>query len=263
MFIRHNRQVQLFFTALMFFTRIPCPTWVDHSEELLNHSARYFPLVGVLVGLIAAATFWLLQLLFTAPVALLLSMAASIWVTGAFHEDGFADFCDGFGGGWTKEQVLTIMKDSRLGTYGAVGIGLLLALKFYALLVLPTAIVPWALVGGHAVSRLFSVSLLYTHEYVREDMLSKAKPLAVQMSATELAIAAVTGLAPLLLLWLTGGWGWRIGASLLALLVARQLLARQFVQRLGGYTGDCLGATQQLTEVLFYLLLGIYTHAPH
>ncbi|MCB0138832.1 MAG: adenosylcobinamide-GDP ribazoletransferase [Caldilineaceae bacterium] len=250
-------QIRLFFTALMFFTRIPCPTWVGHSEELLNHSARYFPLVGVLVGAIAAGAFWTAHLLFATPIALLLSMAASIWATGAFHEDGFADFCDGFGGGWTQEQVLTIMKDSRIGTYGAVGIGLLLALKFTTLAALPSAYVPWILIAGHSVSRLASVSLLYTHEYVREDMLSKAKPLAVGMSSTELFIAAISGLTPLLLLWPLNAWGWRILAALLAVFVTRQLLARQFVRRLGGYTGDCLGAVQQVTEVVFYLLLGI------
>ncbi|MEZ4712276.1 MAG: adenosylcobinamide-GDP ribazoletransferase [Caldilineaceae bacterium] len=251
------RQIRLFFTALMFFTRIPCPAWVGHSAELLNHAARYFPLVGVLVGMIAAAVFGAAHLFFTEPIALLLSMAASIWITGAFHEDGFADFCDGFGGGWSQEQVLTIMKDSRIGTYGAVGIGMLLALKFYTLAALPAALIPWVLVAGHSLSRLASVSLVYTHEYVREDMLSKAKPLAVRMSSTELLIAAATGLAPLLPLLLMGGWGWRVMAALLAVMGARQVLARQFVKRLGGYTGDCLGAAQQVTEVAFYLLLGV------
>ena len=121
-------EIRLFFTALMFFTRLPCPAWVGYSESYLNHSARYFPLVGVIVGGIGGLTFWLAQLIWPPSIAVLLSMLATIAVTGAFHEDGLADSCDGFGGGWGKEQVLAIMKDSRLGTFGAIGLGLILAL---------------------------------------------------------------------------------------------------------------------------------------
>jgi len=127
------QHIRIFFTALMFFTRIPCPSWVDHSEEYLNKSSQYFPLVGGIVGAIGLAVLlgalWVLPV----PLAVLLSMVATVLATGAFHEDGFADMCDGFGGGWTKEKILDIMQDSRLGTFGAVGLGLLMAVKFLCL----------------------------------------------------------------------------------------------------------------------------------
>lgn len=243
-------QLQLFFTAYMFFTRLPAPRWVGYSPEMLQKSARYFPLVGVLVGAIGAGIYLAAHMFFTQSIALLLSMAATVWVTGAFHEDGFADVCDGFGGGWTRDQVLTIMKDSRLGTFGAVGIGLLMALKFFALLEIDAALVPLALIGGHSASRVLSVTFLYTHSYVQRDELSKAKPLANSLSTGELLIASVTGLAPLLL------GDVRFVAALLPMWIARWLLGRRFVRVLGGYTGDCLGATQQVTEVIFYLVIG-------
>lgn len=249
--LQQNYQLQLFFTALMFFTRIPCPTWVPYSEDRLNQAARYFPWVGLVVGGVGAAVFWGAYLIFPLPIALLLSMATTIYVTGAFHEDGFADLCDGFGGGWGKEQVLTIMKDSRLGTYGAVGLVFILALKWMALAEIVPQQIPWLLVIGHTLSRFVSATFLYTHDYVQADRQSKAKPLAVRMTGGELRIAAVGGLLP----WLLGviliePW-W--GLAIVPVLTARWWLGRLFVRRLGGYTGDCLGAAQQVTEVVLYL----------
>lgn len=129
-----RREIELFFNALRFFTRMPVPRWVGHSTDLLNHSARYFPLVGWLVGLVGAAGFLIVGLALPVSLAIVLSMAATIRFTGAFHEDGFGDVCDGFGGGWDRAQVLSIMKDSRIGAYGAIGLVLMLIAKFLALL---------------------------------------------------------------------------------------------------------------------------------
>ncbi|HEY85243.1 MAG TPA: adenosylcobinamide-GDP ribazoletransferase [Chloroflexi bacterium] len=244
-------QLHLFFTALTFFTRLPAPKWVNYSEDYLNPSVRYFSLVGVLVGGIGAIVFWLANLLWPTAVAILLSMIATILTTGAFHEDGFADSCDGFGGGWGKMQVLNIMKDSRIGAYGAVGIGFMLALKFFALNAIDPQILPWLLIAGHSLSRFASTTLIYTCQYVREDALSKAKPLARKMSAGELLAAALFALMPLLLLT------WRYWLLLIPVAIAIWLLGRYFVRRIGGYTGDCLGAAQQVTEVIFYLFASI------
>jgi adenosylcobinamide-GDP ribazoletransferase len=131
------QQVRLFFIALQFFTRLPIPSWVGFEAAWLHHASRYFPLVGAVVAAIAAGVYALAALVLPAPVAVLLSTAAGIYATGAFHEDGFADMCDGFGGGQTRERVLEIMKDSRIGAYGAIGIILLLAVKCAALSALP------------------------------------------------------------------------------------------------------------------------------
>jgi adenosylcobinamide-GDP ribazoletransferase len=246
-----SEEVHLFFTTLMFFTRIPAPAWVDHSEVQLSRAARYFPLVGLVVGSIGAAVFWLAHLVWPLPIAVLLSMVATVVVTGAFHEDGLADSCDAFGGGWTKEQVLVIMKDSRIGTFGAVGLILALGLKFTTLLNVRVDLLPLIIVAGHSVSRFAAITFLYTQAYVRHDDGSKSKPVAQQMSPLELTIAGVTGIAPLFLL----------GPYFILLLIPvfglRWLLGHYFLKRLGGYTGDSLGAVQQTTEILFYLFAAI------
>ncbi|MDP2795538.1 MAG: adenosylcobinamide-GDP ribazoletransferase [Sulfurisoma sp.] len=254
-----KREVEYFFAALRFFTRLPVPRWVGHSSEQLNHAARYFPLVGVIVGVIGAAVTLAALRLWPAPLAVLAGMAATLLATGAFHEDGLADSIDGFGGGWTKEQVLLIMKDSRIGSYGAIGIGLVLLAKFEALSLLAVSPVPQGfpsvtptflamLIAGHSVSRFASTTLIHALDYARDDDSSKSKPLATRMGKGELALAAVFGLAPCLLLPAANA-----AVALALTAVVTVLAARYFVKRIGGYTGDCLGATQQLAELAFYL----------
>jgi adenosylcobinamide-GDP ribazoletransferase len=245
-----KREIKIFFTALMFFTRIPCPKWVDHSPEYLNKSSKYFPVVGIIVGSISALVYWLFQLIFPADIALIFSMIASILTTGAFHEDGFADVCDGFGGGWTKEKILLIMKDSRLGTFGVVGIGLVLLLKWSSLKYFPVNTLVIILISGHAISRLNAVSLIYTDQYARDDDTSKSKPLATKMSTGELIFAVIFGLAPLALFA-----NINVLLALLPLLLLRWYFSGYFKKWIGGYTGDCLGALQQISEVVFYLSL--------
>lgn len=246
-----KREITLFFTAIMFFTRLPVPKNLPFSQNYLNRAARYFPLVGAVVGGIGAAIFWLANLIFSPAIALLLSMAATIVTTGSFHEDGFADVCDGFGGGYTKARVLEIMKDSRLGTFGTVGLVLMLSLKFAALLQLNPAVVPWTLIAGHSISRLAATVLIVALKYVRDDLTAKAKPLAVKLSAGEMVLATFFGLVPLVLL------GWVALWTLVPVALITALAAAYFVRRIGGYTGDCLGATQQLAEVVFYLTLAV------
>lgn len=244
--IRAN--IEYFFAALRFFTRLPVPGWVGHSPEQLNHAARYFSLVGILIGAIGAAVTWLAGLLWPPQLAILAGMIATILATGAFHEDGLADSIDGFGGGWSREQVLLIMKDSRIGSYGAIGIALALLVKFSVLGAMPVPTVLLALVAGHAASRFFSTTLIFALDYAREDDTSKSKPLATRLGKGELALAAIFGLAPCLLLPVP-----QVVVALALATLVTLLAARYFVHRIGGYTGDALGATQQLTELTFYL----------
>jgi adenosylcobinamide-GDP ribazoletransferase len=247
-----KRELEYFFAALRFFTRLPVPRWVGHTQDQLDHAARYFPLIGILIGAIGAGVTELAALALPIGVAVLLGMAATILATGAFHEDGFADSCDGFGGGWDKAQVLAIMKDSRVGSYATLGVGLMLLTKWNALTELDAGFGPpflaIALVAGHAVSRLASTLLIYFLAYVRDDDSSKSKPLAQRMAGSELAIAAMIGLAPCLLLPPLDAL-----VALAAVALTTLLAARYFVRRIGGYTGDCLGATQQVCELAFYL----------
>lgn len=242
--------MNVFLTALMFFTRIPVPASLPYSKELLNKALRFFPLVGGIVGAIGAGSLWLGLLIFPFPLALLLSMLVTIFVTGAFHEDGFADFCDGYGGGTTKEKVLEIMKDSRLGTYGTIGLTAMLGTKFMALGYLTLPHIFLVLVAAHVFSRFVPVLLVYTTPYIREDALSKAKPIGNQTTKTSVAIALITALIPLLFF----DWPSMVG-MLVASAVVLWLFRAYIMKRTGGYSGDVLGALQQLVEVAFYLVV--------
>jgi adenosylcobinamide-GDP ribazoletransferase len=248
-----RRELAYFFGAIRFFTRLPVPGWVGHSAEALNHSARYFPAVGLLIGglgglvYLAAAAFW------PAPIAVLLAMAATIYATGAFHEDGLSDTVDGLGGGWEKQRILDIMKDSRVGSYGAVATVLALLGKFTLLAALDPALLPLALLAGHAVSRFCATLLLAGMDYARDDQLSKAKLLANRLSGGALLVALAFVLAALV--WLP--WPQAVAGCALAAL-ATLWLAGKFKRWLGGYTGDCLGAVQQVSEIAFYL--GLLAH---
>ena len=128
-----THELRLFLIALQFLTRVPVPAWVGWREDWMNQSARHFPLVGAFVGAFGAAVFWGAAHLWSATMAVLMSMVATVWLTGAFHEDGLADTCDGLGGAVSRQRALEIMKDSRLGTYGTVGLLAVLALKAVAL----------------------------------------------------------------------------------------------------------------------------------
>jgi adenosylcobinamide-GDP ribazoletransferase len=251
-----RRELEYFFGAVRFFTRLPVPAWVGHSSEALNRSARYFPAVGLLIGGIGALVYFAAVYFWPQPVAVLLSMAATIYATGAFHEDGLADTVDGLGGGWNKLHILEIMKDSRVGSYGVVAMVLALLGKFTLLAALDGALIPFALLAGHALSRFCSTVLLASMDYVREDLLSKARPLATRLSTGEMLVAAFFVLAALALLPPEKAI---VGCLLAAL--ATVWLAAKFERWLGGYTGDCLGATQQVSEIAFYL--GLLAHWPN
>jgi adenosylcobinamide-GDP ribazoletransferase len=238
-------ELEYFFGAIRFFTRLPVPAWVGHSGEALQRSTRYFPAVGLIVGGIAALVFALTTFFWPKTLAVVAAMAVTLYVTGAFHEDGWSDMVDGFGGGWEKTQVLAIMKDSRIGSFGAVALVMMLLTKFFALVEIEQLLVPVALIAGHTFSRFCATLVLRALDYVRDE--GKSKPLSTHIGPGELGFAALTAILPLLLL--------PPRQTLFAVafaLFATLWLARMFKRRIGGYTGDCLGATQQLAEVAFY-----------
>jgi adenosylcobinamide-GDP ribazoletransferase len=259
-----SRELQIFLTALLFFTRIPCSRWVKEPQEYLRDTSRYFPLVGWVVGGVAAVVFWGAHYIWPSAIAVVLSIIASVLLTGALHEDGFIDVCDGFGSGWNKDRILEIMKDSRIGAFGVLGICLLIALKLAALVSLPAQVVPVAFFAGHSLSRFASISLLCTHEYVRHDASSKAKPAVRKMSVAELFFVAVVGIAPLGMslsfIQLPGQKNTVlvILACLVVVWLVRWGIGRYFFHKIDGYTGDCLGAVQQVTETVFYLTLSAF-----
>ena len=250
------RELRLLLTAVQFFTRLPVPAWVGHSAQQLEQAARYLPLVGILVGALSACALWLSAQVLPLTLAVGLSIVAGILITGAFHEDGLSDFADGFGGGHTKEKILAIMKDSRVGAYGVIAIALVLLLKYQALLELCRLHTPRyaiaAIIAAHAVSRLMAASIMLTQRYVRDDDSARARP-AAQLSPTSFIIALTISAVALYYLFIAGGNLVPFISAICAALLMRIYLAWRLQKRLGGYTGDCLGAVQQLSELAFYL----------
>lgn len=257
--VRRPREVTLFLVATQFLTRLPVPHLLDFESTWLSRSARYFPLVGALVGILNVGVWWVCRHWFSPSIAIGLMLAASLLTTGAFHEDGFADACDGFGGGSTPERILAIMKDSRVGAYGAMGISLLLGLKWVTLLGLPDAVFPWAVIAAHVSSRWWAIGLIWRLQYVRADSGSKSKPLAQSLSGLEwLASGMISAIALVVvtLVMRARGTDLHLDVSLAATLVSgltAYLGGVYFQRRIGGYTGDCLGAVQQVAELVFLL----------
>ncbi len=273
--------VREYLLAVQFFTRIPIvgrlADWVGYSPELLRASAGHFPGVGILVGVMAALVYGLIQALlpdtpFTPLVAAVLSTAATVLLTGGFHEDGLADVADGLGGSQDRERALEIMKDSRVGAFGAMALMLALLGKTALLAMLGSVDVSpaelgddasfssWyigaALLTGHVVSRGLPLLLIWLLPHVGNTASSKSKPLADQISQGSLLVAFIWSFVVLALAGLALDTISLIVAcsfSLLALLWMGAL----FKRRLQGFTGDCLGATQQVCEIAFYLGLAI------
>ena len=256
-FIKHEWILLL--VAVQFLTRLSVPPFKHYDPQWLHQSSRHFPAVGLLVGLLCAGVFWLGSLLFTPLVAAVLSTAFGIKLTGAFHEDGLADSCDGLGGGLTRERTLTIMKDSRLGTYGVLGLVSALLLKISLLASMPIPMAVIALIIGHTASRLLCISLLSLLPYGGEIEHAKAKPMAQQLTPIQglyssgwliLAIILVALIFPNTMQQI-GLAQWLL-AMILAL-IATDYMRRLLRRRLDGYTGDGLGATQQLSEIAIYI----------
>lgn len=247
-----KKEITYFLTALMFFTRIPIPFKISYSNEIMNQSQKYYAAIGLLVGAFNAFIYGICQFIFPIDIAIILTMITSILLTGAFHEDGFTDVCDSFGGGYGKEKILTIMKDSRIGAYGVIGVVLLLLLKFTSLVHLAENnfwLMIFTLVTAHSVSRFFSGMMIYTHEYVTDIDKSKSKPMANKaLPIKNLIISFIFCLTPFVIFG-----KWKFLLILPFCYLGNVYLGWYFKKYIGGYTGDCLGTVQQVTEVLFYL----------
>ena len=256
-FIKHEWRLLL--VAVQFLTRLPVPQFANYNPQWLHQSSRHFPGVGLLVGLLCAGVFWLGSILFTPLVAAVISTAFGIKLTGAFHEDGLADSCDGLGGGLTRERTLEIMKDSRLGTYGVLGLVSALLIKISLLASMPLSVAIVALIIGHTASRLLCISLLALLPYGGEIEHAKAKPMAQQLTPFQGLLSSgwllLAGVLVVLLFPNTmqqiGIWQWLL--VLLLGIVATDYMRRLLHRRLEGYTGDGLGATQQLSEIAIYI----------
>jgi adenosylcobinamide-GDP ribazoletransferase len=236
--------LKLFFLALSFYSRLPHPDSLDYRQ--LPQAAVYLPLVGWLVGGVCALVFFLADFVWPQATAVILALISGILLTGGLHEDGFADVCDGFGGGMDKQRILDIMKDSHIGVYGVLGLLLMLLLKFSVLSAIPAATVPLVLLAGHSLSRLSPLLLMQGYNYARLEP-SKASGAVYKPDFRELVFSTLIALLPLALLPVL------CALAIIPVLLASVLLGRYFYRHIGGYTGDCLGASQQVAETIFYL----------
>ena len=261
-----------FLLAVQFFTRIPVTgrlaAWVGYSPQMLRASAAHFPAIGWLMGGAAAAVLALMLTLLqraghsplaSSLVAGVLSLLATVWLTGAFHEDGLADVADGLGGSHDRERALDIMKDSRVGAFGALALVLAALLKLSLLGLLGAqglATVTVAVLAAHVLSRFAPLWLIRWLPHVGDTARSKSKPLADQIGTAALVVACVWTLPALVLVAVGAGWP-QLGAVALAWSLALAGMHRLFKRRLQGFTGDCLGATQQVTELALLLALAL------
>ncbi|MFW6252557.1 MAG: adenosylcobinamide-GDP ribazoletransferase [bacterium] len=243
-------EMRVFLSAVMFYTRIPVKYELVDEDGLLQKATRYLPCIGFIVGAVSAFGFLLASAVAPPGVAAVIAITLAVLMTGAFHEDGFIDTCDGFGGGWTVEQKLSIMKDSRIGTYG--GIGLFLSLLFRFLLIVEIALAVGttgaaaAIVLAHSIGRLVPVYVIATSSYVRLDETSKAKPVAKGVSPASVVVATVTSCV--IVFVLSASWVTSVGAPAAAFVLA--MMCRVWMYRhIGGYTGDTLGAAEQIGEL--------------
>jgi adenosylcobinamide-GDP ribazoletransferase len=246
-----RRQVNTFLAAVMFLTRLPVGRFYEFREEEVAASTVYFPIVGALVGLASG-----LALLTSAAlplfVAVLLSMLVTVCLTGGLHEDGLADSADGLIGGRDPQRRLEIMKDSRIGAYGALALWFSLTAKLILVQSLLAASLVTAIsasVIAHCLGRAATVALLTSLPYARAED-SKSSHFGNKVTFRQLTLALIFAIVlSLFLLGLRGVF------CLTAALAVTFICGLYFKDKIGGITGDCLGAANQLVELSAYLSL--------
>ena len=241
-----GREAKLLVYAVQLLTRLPTPRSLDYEPDIIARSAKYFPLVGQFVGLLAAAVLILASRIWSGALPSLLAIGAAILITGAFHEDGLADTADGLGGGSSREQRLAIMKDSRIGTYGMIALVLCLALKVLALAGIPPAQAALVLIAAHGGARWATVTAMVMLPYGGDPASAKLTSATARVNGVELLIATAFALWPLALMNIRAA----LAATVLGVVAGAwpALKARRLI---GGYTGDVLGAVEQLFEAGF------------
>ncbi|WP_166738798.1 adenosylcobinamide-GDP ribazoletransferase [Psychromonas algarum] len=246
-----KKQWVLFCYALSFFSRVPVAKSLNFKAFPFHLGNLYFPLVGLLYACVVFAVYYLANGLFHSTISIILMLLAGLLFTGAFHEDGLADTCDAFGGGYNKKQRLAIMKDSQIGTYGSIGLILLFALKIAVLIDLSqqsSLVFFGVLVSAAVLSRFSVLSVVQYSDYARDDDSSKSAGVSQKLPSQY--FLAVLLFSLLILCWMPILWV----VAILAVVAISTLLCRIYFQhQIDGYTGDCLGFLQQLNELLIFL----------
>lgn len=250
-----KKELQILGASILYFSRLPLPFKVPYNKDYQQKVLTWLPFVGLIVGSSGTLVFYSSFLFLPQTVSIILSLAAMVLVTGAFHEDGFADVCDAFGGGYNKEQRLTIMKDSRVGAYAVIGLILLFALKISALAGINPKTLALILIASQAMSRWPILLITKGWKYARETNDSKSVDTSKQLNIFRIVFALVVSVAPLFFFH-----SWIVFLSIPLLVIVTLLFGIWFNNKIDGYTGDCLGAVQQVNELVFYLFcLGAQT----
>lgn len=240
-----------FRVAMIFLTRLPVRVAGDLPAKALGRALRLAPLVGLVIALAGGAVFGLSAALGLPPLVCgLLAVGTTILLTGALHEDGLADVADGFGGGASAEQKRSIMRDSRLGTFGAAGLFFSILLRAAALAALGAGAALAALLAAHALSRaLLPLAMIVAPAAAGDGLAASAEVPEGRDAGLALALGGLVSV-------ITLGFGSALLAAFLAVASAGLLLllARRMI---GGYTGDVLGATQQLAEITVLLVAAV------
>lgn len=250
-------ELRLFRIALQFLTRLPIASITDLPPDWLARCAKYMPLVGALVGAIAGIGILVAAIIFPEPLPVVIGLATAIALTGALHEDGLADTADAFGGGRTRERRLEIMRDSRIGTYGTIALIVALALKAAALIPLDHMSAACVLIAGHAGARLAAVLTLCMLSHA-SDGATKVSEKTSDMTLREIAVAIALGLIPGLLLLQSATFM----ISMIFAFAASAAVALMAKRRIGGYTGDVLGAVEQVFETTFFIFAAAVISGP-
>lgn len=237
--------------SLIFFTRLPFYKIREVPQECYKHVVSYWSLTGWLTGGIMALTFFITSRFLPGTIAIILALVSRVLVTGALHEDGLADFFDGFGGGTDRDSTLRIMKDSHIGTFGVLGLILYYLLAFHLLCCIQYKAMPFVLIAADAFSKCVCSHILYILPYARKESESKNKTVYSKFNTKEEAISLISGIAALILLVATTSYKY-FGCAVLPI-ATFSILTWIFSRRLQGYTGDCCGAAFLLTELTFWL----------
>lgn len=246
------------YASFIFFTRLPFWRWHQPPEACYKAVVEHWPLVGWLTGSVMAAVIWFGSMVMPFHVALLLAMVARVLLTGALHEDGLADFCDGFGGGANdRERILAIMKDSHIGTYGVLGLILYFALLYAALGSMSPFYAALAVLAGDAYCKMLASEIVMFLPYARTAETAKNHTVYRKFSISAGISLFVQGMLPMIPLIYIGT---REGALRWDLLIFVPCIVMYFLylflnRKLRGYTGDCCGALFLLLELTFYLTL--------
>lgn len=243
--------------AFVFFTRLPF--WrlkaFNVSQEYYKQVINCWPIVGWLTAVAMVAVLWLTAQVLPFTIAVLLAIISRLLITGALHEDGLADFFDGFGGGVTRERILTIMKDSHIGTYGVLSLIVYFLMLYTVLGAMNLQVACVVILVGDPLCKLIASQITLFLPYARTEETSKAKVVYNKMSMKPFFISLFFGLFPMLFLM-----GIKQYIAVIFPVLIFCILVFLMKKKIGGYTGDCCGALFLLCELSFYLgVLFIYT----